>query len=617
MARKLTQKEIEDNIKRKISELSDIELVSISYKNSKIKPTNTIITLRCTKHDEIFTITYSAFMKNGGKCKRCHGESIKNVKMTSFEEGIRLIKEYIDKVNNAGASLEFIGLAGDWNGIANTRILVKCNKHNITTETNLQTFLRSESWKCPECVKEYMSQTRRYTPQEARRAVESKFPDSPLDFSKIEETYEDNGSEVTIYCEKHGDFKRKFSSLIDSDNPQCPECFHESISYSKEQALEIVKEKIKQKNDNGADLEFLGFVNDYWEGSTTKLILKCNKHNHTWTTTNFNNFCKDNFVGCIKCKGDKTRETHSYTPEQAYELAKEAQSKRTDGRVYNLEGIKSTYTGSNNNVTIRCEEHGDFEVQFTTLMLGKGICPECLHNLRIELKMGDEEVYLERINEKIKDLQSRGHNIQFLGYIETDTTDLTNRHLKLYCAEHSKYWETTIYSNFVNSPGVFCPICVSTRKSNVSKMETYCINETHKHLPWDDIDTQFEIFLDEETKALIHHEEKIKVDIYIKSLNAIIEYNGEQHYKSIYYFNKDQYHKFIDQVNRDAFLRRYCKENNIKLLIIHYKDDKRIPEIIEKFIKEGIDITTKVEVKPLPPAIYQETCRSLIKLGDG
>ena len=618
MTRRLTQKEIEDNIKDRISELKDFELVSINYKDSKIKPTNTIITLKCIKHDEEFIITYSAFMRSVSGCKKCHGENISNTKKTCLKDGIRLINEYIEKANNAGASLEFISLVGDWKGVANTRILVKCNKHNIITETNLQTFLRSESWKCSECVKENISQVKRYTPQEAREAAEKKFPNSPLDFSKIEETYKNNSSEVIIHCEKHGDFKKKFSILMDSDNPQCPDCLHESISYSKDQALEIVEKKIKQKNDNGADLEFLGFVNDDWCGSTTKLILKCNKHNNIWNTTNFNSFCKDDLIGCIKCKGEKTRETHLYTPEQAYELAKEVQSKRTDGVSYSLEKIKDTYTGYHNDVTINCDKHGDFNVQFTTLMLGKGFCPECLHNLRIETKTGDESMYLEKINSKIQDLQSRGHDIQFLGFLETDTTKLTKRHLKLYCAEHDKYWETTTYDNFVGSPGVFCPTCVSTRKSNVSRMEKYCINETHNHLPWDDIDTQFEIFLDEETKMLIHREEKIKVDIYVKSLNAIIEYNGEQHYRSVEYFHKGQYYKFIDQVNRDEFLRRYCRENNIKLLIIPYKDDKRIPEIIEKFIKEGIDITTKVEVKPLPPAIiYQETCRSLIKLGDG
>ena len=47
-------------------------------------------------------------------------------------------------------------------------------------------------------------------------------------------------------------------------------------------------------------------------------------------------------------------------------------------------------------------------------------------------------------------------------------------------------------------------------------------------------------------------------------------------------------------------LEKYCKENNIKLLRISYKDNNRIPEIIKIFFEEGKDITTKVEPKLLP-----------------
>lgn len=52
---------------------------------------------------------------------------------------------------------------------------------------------------------------------------------------------------------------------------------HSIKKYTKEIAIEKVNKLIKQKNDNGSDLEFLGFVDDKWIGNTTKLILKCNK----------------------------------------------------------------------------------------------------------------------------------------------------------------------------------------------------------------------------------------------------------------------------------------------------------------------------------------------------
>lgn len=618
---RLTEDKIRLEVDKKILKLGDTELISINY--LKNNPTYSEITLKCIKHNEIYTVKYR-FLMRGGKqhCKKCIKETAGKIRWSSEEDEIRKLKEHLEKANSLGASLEFVGLSGEWKGRANTDILIKCNKHNTITKTKIEIVVRNDIWHCPKCMKELRSEVGRYTPKEARENLENKFPDCGIDFSKVEETYTNSDSEVTVRCLKHGEFRRIYNTLSTSDNPMCPECLLElqsATKYTEDQAICKIKDKIELKNNNGADLEFLGFLGGAWNGYETKLILKCNKHNHIWNTTSFKQFCGiDKLIGCSKCRIDTTAEARRYTPEQAYELIKDAQSKRTDGFSFNLDKVKYTYTSPYNNVTLVCEKHGEFEVTFQTLMKGKGICPECLKQTIFEKNSLDSDVLLERINNRIDELKLRGHTIQFLGFVETDTTKQTKRHLKLYCVEHNKYWETTTFDYFVNTSGaLFCPDCVSTHGGATSEKEQCCINETHRYVPWSDMDTQFEISLDEETKSLIHHEEKIKVDIYIKSLNAIIEYNGEQHYKSIYYFNKDQYHKFIDQVNRDEFLKRYCKENNIKLLIIPYKDDKRIPEIIEKFIKEGIDITTKVEVKPLPPAIYQETCRSLIKLEDG
>lgn len=83
------------------------------------------------------------------------------------------------------------------------------------------------------------------------------------------------------------------------------------------------------------------------------------------------------------------------------------------------------------------------------------------------------------------------------------------------------------------------------------------------------------------------------------NLISIIEYDGKQHYEFTSFF-QSTYQNFVNQINRDRCLEQYCKENNIKLLRISYKDNNRIPEIIKIFFEEGKDITTKVEPKLLP-----------------
>ena len=95
----------------------------------------------------------------------------------------------------------------------------------------------------------------------------------------------------------------------------------------------------------------------------------------------------------------------------------------------------------------------------------------------------------------------------------------------------------------------------------------------------------------------------IVVDYYIPTRNTIIEYDGEQHFQNIYF--KDFYNNqdFVNSVNRDHFLERYCKENNINLLRISYKNKHRLEEVINTFLKTGEDISTHVDPILLPAVI--------------
>lgn len=83
------------------------------------------------------------------------------------------------------------------------------------------------------------------------------------------------------------------------------------------------------------------------------------------------------------------------------------------------------------------------------------------------------------------------------------------------------------------------------------------------------------------------------VDFYLPEDNIIIEYDGEQHYNYVEYFHKT-FSDFEDQVNRDCCLVNYCKENNIKLLRIPWKDNSRLEEVVREFLINDNDISTKI-----------------------
>lgn len=71
-------------------------------------------------------------------------------------------------------------------------------------------------------------------------------------------------------------------------------------------------------------------------------------------------------------------------------------------------------------------------------------------------------------------------------------------------------------------------------------------------------------------------------DFYLLLYNILIEYQGEQHFKSIEVFGGDE--RFEYQKINDEIKRKYCLENNIELMLITYLDLNNIEEIIKNKI---------------------------------
>ncbi len=68
-------------------------------------------------------------------------------------------------------------------------------------------------------------------------------------------------------------------------------------------------------------------------------------------------------------------------------------------------------------------------------------------------------------------------------------------------------------------------------------------------------------------------------------MKALIECQGEQHYKPIAKFGGDK--QFQNQLENDEIKRRFAKENNIKLIEISFKE-KKLSLIEDILKKEGV-----------------------------
>lgn len=73
---------------------------------------------------------------------------------------------------------------------------------------------------------------------------------------------------------------------------------------------------------------------------------------------------------------------------------------------------------------------------------------------------------------------------------------------------------------------------------------------------------------------------KLPFDFYLPYYNLCIEYHGKQHYESSKFFGGKK--ELIKCQKRDKIKEDYCKNNNIKLLIIPHWDFKNIEKILAK-----------------------------------
>jgi len=149
-----------------------------------------------------------------------------------------------------------------------------------------------------------------------------------------------------------------------------------------------------------------------------------------------------------------------------------------------------------------------------------------------------------------------------------DVTYASNKKVWFQCSnDPSHEWKCIIFSRTVNGHG--CPICSSSKgekkiksyldEHNMEYKREYRISECRyiRPLPFD--------------FALLKND----------NLLGLIEYQGRQHYTPNSYFGGIKGFKVVQR--NDNIKQKYCKENNIKLLIIPFTETD-IEQTINKFI---------------------------------
>lgn len=221
-------------------------------------------------------------------------------------------------------------------------------------------------------------------------------------------------------------------------------------------------------------------------------------------------------------------------------------------KAYKIHNYKYTYNNvkyvkAQSHVSITCPTHGDFQQTPSNHLNGFG-CSECGGCVKLSI---DE--FILRSNT----IHNHKYSYTHAQYINADTK------IHILCPTHGGFQQTP--SKHLQGQG--CPKCKSSKGELkiLNFLEYMNIEYISEHKFHDCVSVKFK---------------PLPFDFYLPLLNICIEYDGQQHYKSISYFGGECGLKSTQ--TRDNIKTKYCNDNFIKLIRIAYFEFDNIEEILKR-----------------------------------
>ena len=379
-------------------------------------------------------------------------------------------------------------------------------------------------------------------PIEFKNQVIAVHKNSPLNFDEL--SYVNSRTKVKVKCTKHlHDFLQTPQTLVKGAN-NCKFCLNEIFAQTNKKPNEFYLTELKKVFDGVYDSNKTIFYH------VTNIHIFCEEHGY---------FSKDftslkRGYGCPKCKSNKKTSGVRKDTASFIKVAKDIH-----GDKFNYKHVD--YTHGNKAVSIYCNTcKSDFLQKPRTHLSGKG-CPTC------SLVKNRLPKLYNRIS--VEDLSVKC-NLIFNNSLDFTDSELTtaNEKVTVFCKKCGTYFKQ--YKGHLVR-GVGCQKCSKAEKeSKPEKLISKLLDE---------LNVLYEREVGFEGCV---YKNALKFDFYLPIINTCIEYQGEQHYKPVGVFGGETAFK-LQQI-KDDIKRKYCQENQIRLIEIKYDDD------IESKIKE---ITTE------------------------
>lgn len=276
-------------------------------------------------------------------------------------------------------------------------------------------------------------------------------------------------------------------------------------------------------------------------------LVKCPNPNHESYWVWWNNFIREYY--CKKCyyedngltKWDKYK-AYNFMAEHGYTML-------------NIDEFKDVDTG------IYCKDKDGFivKVSITNLRL---MIKGYQHSFSIT-KNNDYAIYNIKLFCRLYRPDYEIISKEFLGVKELHWFKYNGSFVN--DKKYPREFQTTVDA-FINC-GVLHP-SMSRSKAEM-EIETYCISNNINYIP-------------EYCFKDCRDKHSLPFDFYFPDYNTVCEAMGEQHYKPIDFFGGEE--GFKVRKEHDKTKEEYCKNNNIKLIIIPYTEFDKIEEILDNYL---------------------------------
>ena len=292
-------------------------------------------------------------------------------------------------------------------------------------------------------------------------------------------------------------------------------------------------------------------VEDLSPGSHTKVKVICDYCGReiyvVWKDYRKYNYSK---YACAHCRQTKTSEKYIEERRQSlYNRAIEFCSKKD----YVLLTDKNDIVNSKSLVTYNCPKHGTFTTTIYALVLHHG-CSDCQYESTSKANILSPENVYHRIKDNGGTLLNKE---DYSGWSVTN--------LKIICPVCHQHYYVTSLSQFLRNPDMVCKECSKVKSLGERKISQY--------LEENNIE-----FIAEHRFVDCRDINPLPFDFYIPNYNICIEYQGEQHDRPVDFFGGKK--AFTIRKKHDEIKEKYCEQNNIHLVTIHYSNYKNLINVL-------------------------------------